>query len=1314
MNSERGRVPNAPFVGKTEAWVALALKRMIRYAAEQRLRFSVAWTNGEQQAARYDLSKHVIEIHCRCTRRGKAAVSYHIKARTIGRQGLSVTDRAYAARNCRMYVGKEAWPTKIIGELPKSRGNSRHFAGLDLKVGGEGMRAFYDKIVPNVANDMLKKLGGGKVATVNVDTRNEVSQFAPEQARIITRRDGSNAIAAYQVWVKNDRGVEQVRGGNFATRADAQAFIDAAAKPIGQPGFAITDKMRETAGLGLPLFKHGAAPVATGMRAIDVQKAITSPLRTWRNAPQVRVLQAVTEGRPATSRGVFRADGTVQLFADNLTSPKEAIETLLHEVVGHGGLNGLFGNRLDPLLNSIYRSNADVKRTADRILAHYAERGVNLTSAGATEEVLANLAGAGKIQDLPMWKSIVAAVRNALRAIGIHVDFSDNDIAALLARARRYVEGGGNKAAVRSSANPTPAMAKLSLAGAPAAAPWVKKMPADVQEYLRKAGVWAQPKSIRERLRDMKKDLGTKILQASVDQFVPVLRHIGEYPYKLLRMASAYDGGVEAMLFNGHIKVNSAGALDVEKNTKGLLEILKPLQGEAERFLAWMAANRAERLSAEQRENLFGETDWRAGQKLNGMLHAEDNLPNGQSGKTRTMTYAKVLREFNDFSKAVLDVAEASGIINGPSRAIWEHQFYVPFFREQEEDKPTGPGNVSGMVNQYAFKKLKGGTDVLHDLLANTVNNWSHLLQASLKNNAAWQTLQHAETLGIAHQVREPEKGSVFVLRDGVKEHYVVDDKLVLDAVSALETQAFRGPVMKAMSTMKHLLSAGVTLSPAYRIRNVIRDQISALAVNPTSYNLIDNILKGFKYSSRNNPEYGSMLAGGGLFRMGQLYGEDRAAHTKHLLARGIDAATVLDSPGKVKEALNWAWEWWHETGNRAESLTRAQLYKQTYKRMIDSGKSADEAHFEASFVARDSMDFGLQGTAPAIRMLTQVVPFMNARLQGLYKLKRGAEADPKRFAAVIGGVTLATIALTLAYRGDPDHDKREEWDRDNYWWFKVGGKSFRIPKPFEIGALATIVDRGLEAAMDGMTKEAQIRFGNSLWNNVANQLNMNPVPQAVWPAIQLWANKDAFTGRSIETEHDKNLSTANRIGPRTTQTAQLLGQAGILSPVQIDFLANAYFAWAGAHVLATADLALRPIMGAPTKPEPKIDDYFLVGEFVKDLPSQQSRFVERFYTHLKDAQEAMGDLRNAQKTGQLAEAARITKEGGTDLHMARHYTAVSREIGKLNSRIRYVNMTNMEPEAKRVELDRLTALRNQMAETIETQRAAIEARRAP
>jgi len=55
---DESKVPDAPF--KT-TWPELAFKRMIRYAAENGYE-KIAWTPGEVQAERYDLSKHVSQV----------------------------------------------------------------------------------------------------------------------------------------------------------------------------------------------------------------------------------------------------------------------------------------------------------------------------------------------------------------------------------------------------------------------------------------------------------------------------------------------------------------------------------------------------------------------------------------------------------------------------------------------------------------------------------------------------------------------------------------------------------------------------------------------------------------------------------------------------------------------------------------------------------------------------------------------------------------------------------------------------------------------------------------------------------------------------------------------------------------------------------------------------------------------------------------------------------------------------------------------------------------------------------------------------
>lgn len=62
--------------------------------------------------------------------------------------------------------------------------------------------------------------------------------------------------------------------------------------------------------------------------------------------------------------------------------------------------------------------------------------------------------------------------------------------------------------------------------------------------------------------------------------------------------------------------------------------------------------------------------------------------------------------------------------------------------------------------------------------------------------------------------------------------------------------------------------------------------------------------------------------------------------------------------------------------------------------------------------------------------------------------------------AYVTGAVAMASLALLAAYGDDDDWKRREDWDRNNFWWFKVGGIAFRIPKPFELGAIGTLAER--------------------------------------------------------------------------------------------------------------------------------------------------------------------------------------------------------------------------------------------------------------
>lgn len=143
-------IPDAPF---KSTWADLALKRAISKAAREGYD-AISWTPGEQQAARYDLSKQVKEIGVVKNEDG----TYDVRAKPIGERSTKKIAEKIAAEKIADYVGKDL-AEKAIKEAAEP-GKWKIYSGLSLKVGGEGMKRFYDKMLVDKANALAKKFGG--------------------------------------------------------------------------------------------------------------------------------------------------------------------------------------------------------------------------------------------------------------------------------------------------------------------------------------------------------------------------------------------------------------------------------------------------------------------------------------------------------------------------------------------------------------------------------------------------------------------------------------------------------------------------------------------------------------------------------------------------------------------------------------------------------------------------------------------------------------------------------------------------------------------------------------------------------------------------------------------------------------------------------------------------------------------------------------------------------------------------------------------------------------------------------------------------
>jgi len=861
-----------------------------------------------------------------------------------------------------------------------------------------------------------------------------------------------------------------------------------------------------------------------------------------------------------------------------------------------------------------------------------------------------------------------------------------------------------------------------------------------------------EKKTIIDKIEGMQNDFWLKLSQGIADQYRSI-KDISEDAYMKARMSKTVDGALEGILFNGEVKLTD-GALDIAKDTKGLFKALEPVGQEVDRYQIWVALNRDAQLVAQGKAPSVSKD----------IVRRRNELAEGKIGnKSRLEVYRQVQQDMNKLNRSVLKIAFKQGIIDKEAYKVYARDInYIPFYKVMDENGDVqAAATKSGLVNQYFSKALKGGEKPFGDLMENTLRNWSHILSASMKNEAANATIRAALDLdgafpnlkvgldwrdGKVYSAKtgklvgdgklKPEyttsgKGTIKTMINGIPAYFDVKEPLLLESIMSIGYMGPKSKFLDVARNFKNMLQFGVTLSPAFKIRNLFRDSISAMAVTDLKRNPFANVINNWASTDRNNPAHISALAGGAIFNFGSVYEGDQAKLIKRLLDSGVRGDTILDNEKKIKAGLLKAWNKYQEYGNKSEAANRMALYNQL--------KEQGLSHLEASFQARDMLDFSMQGAWPAFRLLTQIVPFLNARVQGLYKLGRdgiiptsrviyntvtgkpdeSTKSDKKRaeqFGIVMGAVALASLMLYIAFKDDEEFKKREQWDRDNFWWFKLPGMeaAFRVPKPFEIGALGTVAERVAEQIMD-QGVEGKV-FGQSLSRMITDTFAINPTPQMFKPLIDLYSNKDSFTGAPIETAGMERLSKAERIADKTSPLAiglskvsnVFLPESMEVSPVQTDYTIKAYLGWLGGTISATSHYAVQPFSKS-AYPDANWTETMSMG-FIKSLPATQSKYVTAFYENNKEISQAYADMRHFAQLGQADKVQEILKEKGDKIAMAKFYDNASKDMSKMRQAIQAIrNDENMTGAQKKEEIDRMKIIIGEIAKQMEEARIMVK-----
>lgn len=241
--SDNKRVPDAPFKGN---WEEMALKRLIHHAAENGYQ-GIVVTPGNEQADRYDLSQHVDNVSYFPDT--KTMVAYKDNKPTVEK-------RIENENELEGLVGKDI-AQKILSQPTKNVVNARGdrvqtLSGLDLKVGGEGMKGFYDKKVPNILNNIGKKYGA-KTSLYSHELQGRGKERTEDEFRRAVENAGFTM-------------------GNLPMERAAE--FDYEPKKIPAHYFPITDQMRQDVlKNGLPLYKEG------GNVHVDARKATMDKMK---------------------------------------------------------------------------------------------------------------------------------------------------------------------------------------------------------------------------------------------------------------------------------------------------------------------------------------------------------------------------------------------------------------------------------------------------------------------------------------------------------------------------------------------------------------------------------------------------------------------------------------------------------------------------------------------------------------------------------------------------------------------------------------------------------------------------------------------------------------------------------------------------------------------------------------------------------------------------------------------------------------------------------------------------------------------------
>jgi hypothetical protein len=700
--------------------------------------------------------------------------------------------------------------------------------------------------------------------------------------------------------------------------------------------------------------------------------------------------------------------------------------------------------------------------------------------------------------------------------------------------------------------------------------------------------------------------------------------------------------------------------------------------------------------------------------------------------------YPEVVEAYNKyqrFNKKLLTTAKDAGIISQVELGRLTNQMNYYGFIYEAYGEPLGPTSSQKTASKFKLRPYTGTQvgGLTSDPMFVMMQNAQFWVDSIAKNIAATKAFELTRVMGEsrilgANEAPDELAGEaadvMFFSQNGVVKRFAVKDPSLVVALGS-DDRLNVGKFWETLGLPTYILRESVTRDPGFMARNLLRDTVSAWVTSGADFMPVIDTIKGGVTALKNGASYKALGSYGvvGSYDLAMLGPAELAAVLRRN-SMPLNVHTVTTKEGAVA-ALGSLWNRLGHISEASDAATRIAVY--------DAVKKQGLSDAEAAMQAIELLDFTRRGASQTLGILTKLIPFLNARIQGmdvLYQAGRSGiryatgrslgERDAnvgKRFLLRGGMLAVIATALEALNQGDDDYEQLDDYIKTGNLIvplkaFGLEGQFLAIPKAFEVGLLFNTIPQQIYKTTTG---EASTRENAQMfWGSLQSTFGVNPIPQAILPAIEILTNHSFYTGLPLISEGKLRLDPSLQYNTSTSQIAMMLGglpifydmttgKFGGMSPIVIDKLISGYGGPWGTYIVQAVSSTMENASVGPDRMPTEISNLPVIRSFFIDAKSKNPKVVTQAYELFRIADEANRTMSRLRQMGDAEALANYVDQNRDILSRKKYIFTLADRLNKLSAQERSIERdTTMLRDEKLAAQQKLREIRIRLSSQVD------------